>query len=264
MNRNTQKTIFPPLPPVQLRKDRSKFRKFERNFWQYYLSLEEELLATKKYVSFDKVNRKTYSLEYLKIYQAVCSEIDVVGKELARAVDSSLSDEGIKSIHSWWYYIQNSYIWDECGNELPRLEERTVMFANAFELCPWKRYSVEYVQSPKRKYIRLKQNPAKWYKTPEWWTAYNEVKHRRMSETERDGERVLNYTQANLENVSNAFAALYTLEYSYLSAVGNDKDMAARDYGHLFEQKPRIIMTDAIEELPLAAVSDTSEPVQLV
>ena len=77
--------------PIQ--KDAKKFLLFEKSYWNYFLELEEQFLDTKKYVAFDAVNYKTYSLEYLKLLEAVCSEIDVVGKEIAHQIDTSFKRE---------------------------------------------------------------------------------------------------------------------------------------------------------------------------
>ena len=51
---------------------------FVKSYWNYYLELEEQFISTKKFVEFDVSNSTTYSVEYLKLFQAVCSEIDVV------------------------------------------------------------------------------------------------------------------------------------------------------------------------------------------
>ena len=61
----------------------ANLQSFIKSYWEYFLELEEQLIETKRYVAFDKANAKTYSIEYLKLYQAVCSEIDVVAKEIS-------------------------------------------------------------------------------------------------------------------------------------------------------------------------------------
>ena len=53
-------------------------REFVKSFWSYYLELERQFLETKRYVEFSENNSKAYSVEYLKLYQAICSEIDTV------------------------------------------------------------------------------------------------------------------------------------------------------------------------------------------
>lgn len=57
---------------------------FIKSYWNYYLELEEQLNQTKRFVDFDISNYKTFSIEYLKLLQATCSEIDVVAKIIAK------------------------------------------------------------------------------------------------------------------------------------------------------------------------------------
>ena len=72
---------------------------FIKSYWDYFLELEEQFIETKRFVAFDKANSKSYSIEYLKLYQAVCSEIDVVGKEIAVAVNPTFKiDKNTKNI----------------------------------------------------------------------------------------------------------------------------------------------------------------------
>ena len=56
---------------------------FIKSYWNYYLELEDQLIQTKRFVDFDISNYKTFSIEYLKLLQATCSEIDVVAKIIA-------------------------------------------------------------------------------------------------------------------------------------------------------------------------------------
>ena len=63
----------------------SVFFNYINAYWKYYIALEKQFMETSRYVEFDYVNNgKAYSMEYMKLFQAVCSEIDIVGKELAR------------------------------------------------------------------------------------------------------------------------------------------------------------------------------------
>ena len=57
-------------------KDIIKFQEIEHSYWRYYIELEQEMLQTRRFVDFGKENFKSYSLEFLKLYQAVCGEID--------------------------------------------------------------------------------------------------------------------------------------------------------------------------------------------
>ena len=84
-------------------------RAFIKSYWDYYLEIENQFLESKKFVAFAKTNEKTFSVEYLKLYQAVCSEIDVVGKEIACAVDSSFKIDNHTNIKKWGYVIQQHF-----------------------------------------------------------------------------------------------------------------------------------------------------------
>lgn len=71
--------------------------KFCSVFWRYYLALEKDFMETERFVSFDLgdnylysvdgndlENSNVYSIEYIKQYQAIVSEIDVLLKEICK------------------------------------------------------------------------------------------------------------------------------------------------------------------------------------
>ena len=95
---------------MNLHKDAKRFLIFEKSYWNYFLELEKQLLSTRRYVAFDVANYKTYSMEYLKLIEAVCSEIDVVGKEIAHQIDPGFNvSDNSSTIQKWWYIIQDWY-----------------------------------------------------------------------------------------------------------------------------------------------------------
>lgn len=197
--------------------DDNYFKNFQRSYWNYYLELEERMEATKKYVEFDLYNSKIYSSTYLMLMQAVCSEIDVVGKEIASYFSEDFrKDEGKKPINRWWYEIQ-----DVMSDVF-----RTVSFADSIKRDPWAGYRVVKVisQRPDRNgdlkdvtnyNLQPKENGIM-YATPKWWNAYNKVKHKRL-DSDSDG---VNYKKANLDNLTNAYAALYLLEFEFMKKIG--------------------------------------------
>lgn len=90
-----------------------KFKHFIRNYWDYYRELEYELLQTKRYVDFSQDNFTSYSIEFLKLYQTACSEIDVIGKSLAAIHDEMFCpDDKKNNIYKWWYVIQDMTVVD--------------------------------------------------------------------------------------------------------------------------------------------------------
>lgn len=178
-----------------------KLGQFIKSYWNYYIELEDQLLATKKYVAFDDSNYKTFSVEYLKLLQATCSEIDVVGKIIAQYSDESFNRNKNKSMQKWGLLVQTTF---------PEIENSTVLFLNDKEITPWKNWAYEtYKDKDNRLRYRLKKGK----NTPVWWTAYNKVKHERTSPYK---EGKTNYSQANLENLILAMAALYIIEMKFI------------------------------------------------
>lgn len=217
---------------MSLTKDSKRFRVFERSYWQYYLELEEQLMRTRRYIAFDEVNFNTYSIEYLKLYQAVCSEIDVVGKEIAFQIDSSLHQQkGHIVLNRWWYVVL-----PEFGDALKNGE---VTFYRTYSLSPWKNFETVKSINKKQSVCYVLADSAK---TPTWWAAYNKVKHQRTS-IDKHTNRIY-FTKANLRNVSNAYAALYLLEKNYLFTIANKGDIETLDASKLFEIESKYYFED--------------------
>ena len=208
---------------------RLSFKDACEQYWKYYSSLEKQFMETERYVEFDYINnKKTYSIEYLKLFQAVCSEVDVVGKELAKQLHNNFTPSKNTGINEWWYHIisankitdwsfnntgvNNSYV--KFTSSCNDLTERTCMLLGREAIQPWKDYTV--IRNPKKgskRYILDSNHQAK---TPFWWGDYNSVKHNR---TEINDKQLANYTKANLGNLFNAFAALYSLEVVLLGSI---------------------------------------------
>lgn len=176
---------------------------FIHDYWKYFLGLEEQLLETKRYVEFARENRKAYSLEYLKLYQSVCSEIDVLGKELAGAVSQEFCADRGTNIKQWGYALMQVY---------PELKDELVIFDECMDQQPFKDWEYEKNISTdingKQRVILRKKNE----KALRWWKEYNEVKHRRVGLI----EGTKNYKLANQENLILAFSGLYILERKFI------------------------------------------------
>ena len=213
-------------------KDPAKFDLLVKTYWRYYTELENEMLATSQYVDFSQGNFNTYSVEFMKLYQAVCSEIDVFGKALASEMNVSFKpDDTSVSVHKWWFEIQSWY---------KTLTKKTVVFCQEYQLTPWENYQTEWVRNKKGAlYCRVCQMPN--IKTPSWWSEYNGVKHHRTS---KDNSGKLNYEKANLQNLSNAFAALYILESNYLHELGDAVQIQSMKKSALFEKDESIFVVD--------------------
>lgn len=145
------------------------------------------------------------------LMQTVCSEIDVVEKEIANHCCLTFdSEKGDKLINRWWYEIQNKLV----------NTTRSVKLANTFEVNPWENYRVFKAVSKRNSngkdtnvtnYNFQPKTNGTTYTTPKWWNAYNKVKHKRV-QPDSDG---LNYKKANLRNLFNALATLYLLEFEF-------------------------------------------------
>ena len=175
---------------------------FIKSYWEYFFELEEQLIETKRYVAFDKANAKTYSIEYLKLYQAVCSEIDVVAKEISSAMNPKFKVDTGTNITKWGYEIQQQF---------PSITNDCVVFNDTLSITPFANWKYEWATSKdNRKYLKLVTGS----KTPTWWKNYNDVKHQRIGLI--TGTK--NFQLANQQNLISAFAALFLLEYRFIQS----------------------------------------------
>lgn len=188
--------------------DREEFCKYH---WEYYLVLEKDFLETERYVSFelgdnylynntspaDFGNSLTFSNEYIKQYQAICSEIDVLMKSICR----ELNNNSANNMKDGYTHI--------ILNEWSGIKQQKVKM-KSIELQPF----INWEAAPN-------------YNSPDWWTPYNKVKH----------ERVANVKNANLKNVLNALAGLFVLENYFVKFIGDrDNDMdVPNDISQIFE-----------------------------
>lgn len=181
---------------------------FIKSYWEYFLEIEEQFLESKKFVAFDNANSKTFSVEYLKLYQAVCSEIDVVGKEIACAMDSSFETRNA-NIQKWGYVIQKHF---------PELKNTLIIFNDETEVHPFKDWEYEkYTDQKGRKRLRvLDEKP-----TITWWRDYNKVKHQRIGLI----TNTKNFCLANQKNLILAYSALYAIETLYINSLDNNNNV---------------------------------------
>lgn len=220
-----------------------KFNLFVTNHWKYYIALEDEILSTEKYIEFDEINYNTFSIEYLMLFQAVCSEIDVIGKQLSLLVNEDFKPRRTTSITDWWYQIQDA---------IRESLQKPVVFCDKITINPWKGYAVEkYLDSKNRTRYRLKRGAI----TPSWWTAYNKVKHQRS--TIENGNS--NYTKANFKNLINAYAGLYILEKECLRKTGDESVIRKITCSKLFEHENWTKPEDVQDEIENTATEFANE-----
>jgi len=175
---------------------------FIKSYWNYYLELEQQLYDVRRYVDFSNKNNNTFSLEFLKLLQAICSEIDVV----AKVIDTyEFDDFNGGTIAKWGYYLQQI---------LPNLITTEVKFNDDYPVCPWKNWELtsetkEDKNNKNNKNKTIYKLKTKGARHPEWWTAYNKSKHERTSPYNNSN---INYNRANLKNVVSSLAALFIIE----------------------------------------------------
>lgn len=225
-------------------RDHELFEKVIKNYWDYYKELEGEFLSIRRYVDFLEKNHNAFSVEFLKLFQAVCSEIDVLGKAMAQIANSGFSKKDENSnITKWWTFIQNEYTIAEGPLtqfnqsikpvQVP-LQEYKCFLLGDYEVQPWKGFVTEQYENTKKAICYRNISGSQ---TPSWWREYNAVKHNRITINEQD----TNYEKANLGNVIKAFSALYILERALMDTVGTRDDLESFiDYSLLFVKKRRL------------------------
>lgn len=164
-------------------------------YWNYYLSLERQFENSRRYISFDNANYSTYSIEYVQLLQAICSEIDVVGKVIAQYNNKDFIVKDA-NITKWGFEVQKCF---------EGIDLKTIYFDNAKEIAPFRKWKYKKGTTNKRSIVLFDDT----YKTPQWWLDYNAVKHARTTIDEK--AQIKNYKKANLKNVIYALGALYIL-----------------------------------------------------
>ncbi len=116
-------------------------------FWDYYLALETDLLACQRYVAFEPNNLGVYSLEFMHLLFSICSEVEVLCKQLCGRIEPTAKHKDIRD------------------------------YKAAIEplLC----LSTFQVNDLVRREIFPPFADWKDKNSPSWWHAYNEVKHDR-------------------------------------------------------------------------------------
>lgn len=177
-------------------------QEFERIYWKYYLLLENDFLSTEKFVALDKDNAKAFSMEYMKMFQMVCAEIDVCAKVFCKHLQNDFNNDTLPHYGKIILTKYPNFVHDE-----------VVVLPTNECLTPWQGWTWNK-NIDKNGNVRIKGAG------PKWWSDHNKVKH---SRTLVDGS-VLNYKKANQQNVINSLSALFMLEsYFYRELTGYDK-----------------------------------------
>lgn len=151
------------------------YTEYNNKIWRFYLQLENDFISTLNYVELSRDNYNTYSKEYTKQLLSICSEIDVVCKELCYYTSKTTSKHIGNCIKEIYKYYKNQ------NNDFTDIKIKCL-------------YTDETLQ-PMKGWTPNKE--------PFWWKNYNQLKHQR---TKND-----NMKQGNLKNVYLALGALYIL-----------------------------------------------------
>ncbi|MBO5318978.1 MAG: hypothetical protein J6B01_04110 [Ruminococcus sp.] len=180
-------------------------QQFIKSYWSYYLELEAQFIETKRYVEFGQDNSKTYSVEYLKLYQAVCSEIDVVGKEIAKYRNPNFKTKDA-NIKKWGYEFQQLF---------GHIKDVQVSFVSEQTIHPFLNWEYEIHTDKKgRQNLRLVDGAKN---VIPWWSSYNDVKHQRIGLV----TGTQNFPLANQKNLVSAFSALFLMEIMFIDYLKN-------------------------------------------
>lgn len=168
---------------------------FHQRYWTYYMILEKEFLATERYLAIDSLNFAAFSNEYIKQYQTICSEIDVIAKSFCRELESGFKGSSINTYCKC--IIDNN---PDFMGRIVKLRDRNIT------LKPWENWAYTMVTQRNGSSKPEADNP-------DWWQKYNKIKHNRTTINNETG--LPYYKLANQKNVLNALAALYQLELYY-------------------------------------------------
>jgi hypothetical protein len=136
--------------------------------WNYFLSIEADLIQLSRFIEFHDLNLDCFSLENVRILMAASAEVDVVCKQICQRLNPNSNADNIHQYR------------DAIASQYPNLLDFSVSLPRyGKQFTPWINW----------------KNPQG---VPDWWTAYNKVKH----------ERHTDFQKANLGNVLNAVAGL--------------------------------------------------------
>jgi hypothetical protein len=140
------------------------------HYWQYFAALESDLAATCRFVEVCEENMGTHSVEFARLLLSAGAEIDVLAKVLSQEHELMISP---KNIDGYRTALVNRFA------ELPFLKVLIPRYGR--EMTPWREWANG--------------------KNPDWWRAYNDVKH----------ERNVNFKKASLANALGAVSGVFVL-----------------------------------------------------
>ncbi|MBP6281805.1 MAG: hypothetical protein KA384_07145 [Leptotrichiaceae bacterium] len=154
-------------------------KEFLNNFWEYYCILENEFIDLRRYVELSQENFSTYSQEINKQLLSIGVEFENVCRHLSGKFDKK-------------YNVCDFTTWaSEIDGGIAHVE---IKLKSCKELI---------ILKPFGSWIDGK------YANSSWWKAYNLLKH----------NKIKNYKEGNLKNLTDALAALYFAEMYYVKKI---------------------------------------------
>lgn len=161
------------------------------HYWQYFLSLETDLITTSRYIEFSGVNDntvenndKTFSTELLRIFLTACAECENILKIILAKENVSENTINSANLVKIQEIIMGIPTYSELRSQIITCEAYNLKFT------PWEAWNTS-------------QN------SPQWWKDHNTVKHGRANGTNS------NYHLANVFNTLSSVAALMCLLFEY-------------------------------------------------
>ncbi len=155
--------------------------------WNYFISLENDLLNLTRYIEFNKDNFSVYSIELEKILFLTCSEFENTVKSLGLLK----GENKLSTISEMFRFLSQHY------KNIFSLEVTIERYK--LTLMPFKEWNENQEYTPLS-----------------WWKGYNDVKHNRIS----------SFNCANLENVLTSMSALLVLNYHYYQVLITQEDQS--------------------------------------
>ncbi len=125
--------------------------------WNYFLALERDMEAVSRFIEFDPANFDVFSIELARLLFAAASEVDVMAKLICRQVDPYSEASSINGYKTALVPAVPTIL--TTAVNVPRY---------GLSLQPWENWQTPGDQSH-----------------PDWWNAYNKVKHHRSTRFHR-------------------------------------------------------------------------------
>lgn len=157
---------------------------FDANCWPYYLYLENKFLEATQYVHLSPDNYKCYSYEYNSLLITTSTEFENILKIIYKSYGNPLTTTDRHSNRELFSQIKDKLFIHVTHNTLP---EVSIINSSQMVFKPFDSFfSADTSQT--------------------WWECYTNVKHWRIEK----------FTEANMENVLMALAAVFILDSLFM------------------------------------------------